>query len=223
MNQTLYSSLGKRWLDATCALLGLVVLSPLFLVLALAVKLTSRGPVFFRQVRVGRSCMPFRIFKFRTMAAKREGNEPLVTAAGDSRITTLGRLLRKTKADELPQLINVLTGDMSLVGPRPEVPEFAAAYSEMQKRVFRVRPGITGPAANDYVHEEELLAAQPDKETFYRLTILPAKLEKDLSYCENVRFLEDLRIIFATFAKVFSRTVQLAKPVLNTGGNQVRD
>lgn len=223
MNQTFYSRFGKRWLDAACAFAGLAVLAPLFLVAALAIKLTSRGPVFFRQMRVGWLRKPFRILKFRTMTTDRKGNGPLLTTEGDSRITPVGRLLRKTKADELPQLINVLLGEMSLVGPRPEVPDFTAAYSEMQNRVFRAKPGITGPAANNYIHEEELLAAQSDKESFYLATILPAKLKMDLSYCENVRFLEDLRIIFATVTNVFSRTVELAKPALNATGTRVRN
>jgi lipopolysaccharide/colanic/teichoic acid biosynthesis glycosyltransferase len=220
MNQSFYSRIGKRWLDATGAFAGLIGLSPLFIATALAIKLTNRGPVFFRQVRVGRFCKPFRILKFRTMTTTGEGNGPLLTAAGDSRITPLGRLLRKMKADELPQLINVLAGEMSLVGPRPEVPEFTAAYSGAQKKVFLVRPGITGPAANDYVHEEELLASKLDKESFYVSTILPAKLEMDLSYCENVRFFEDLKIIFATLANVFLRAAELAKPMLSATGNR---
>lgn len=215
MTQTFYARIGKRWLDAAGAFAGLIVLSPFFLLAALAIKLASRGPVFFRQVRVGRFGKIFRIFKFRSMKVVDAGSESLLTAAGDPRINSVGRWLRKTKADELPQLINVLLGEMSLVGPRPEVPKYAAAYSERQRQVLLTKPGITGPAANNYVNEEELLADQADKNNFYITTLLPAKLEIDLGYCEDVRLVEDIRIIFATFRNVFFRTRGLSKPILS--------
>jgi lipopolysaccharide/colanic/teichoic acid biosynthesis glycosyltransferase len=214
MTQTFYSRIGKRWLDAAAALAGLIILFPLFLAAAIAIKLASRGPVFFRQVRIGQFGKPFRIFKFRSMKVANAVNESLLTAAGDPRINSVGRWLRKTKADEFPQLINVLLGEMSLVGPRPEVPRYAAAYSEKQRQVLLAKPGITGPAANDYVNEEELLAGQDDKDNFYITILLPAKLEMDLGYCKRVRFAEDLKIIFATFWNVFFRTRRLPKPLL---------
>jgi lipopolysaccharide/colanic/teichoic acid biosynthesis glycosyltransferase len=211
MTETFYSRTGKRWLDAAAAFTGLIALSPLFLLAALAIKLTSRGPVFFRQIRVGRFAHPFRIFKFRSMRVMDAPSESLLTSAGDSRITSVGKWLRKTKADEFPQLINVLLGEMSLVGPRPEVPRYVAAYSERQRWVLFAKPGITSPAANQYVNEEELLAEQADQENFYLTAILPAKLEIDLAYCGNIRFSEDLRIIFATFRNVFFKTPAVAK------------
>ncbi len=195
MTQTFYARAGKRWLDAAAAFVGLIAMSPLFLLVALAIKITSRGPVFFRQVRVGQFGKTFRIFKFRSMHVVTNADESLLTAAGDSRITAVGRLLRRTKADEFAQLLNVLAGDMSLVGPRPEVPKYVAAYSEEERQVLLAKPGITGPAAVKFVNEEELLAGQPDIDTFYLNTLLPAKLALDLAYCANVRLLEDLKII----------------------------
>jgi len=205
-----YFRVGKRCFDTAVASTALVLLAPLFLLTALAIKLTSRGPVFFRQLRVGQLGTPFRIFKFRTMrtmAGTNGGTGSSLTAAGDPRITTLGRCLRRTKIDELPQLINVVCGDMSLVGPRPEVPEYVTRYSERQRQVLRVKPGITGPAANDFIDEELLLAGQPNKEAFYLNTILPAKLDYDIAYSNRVRFRGDLRIILETLSKVCNRFV----------------
>lgn len=215
MAQTFYVRTGKRWLDAAAAFAGLVILSPLFFLAALAIKLASRGPIFFMQVRVGQFGKPFRIFKFRSMRVVDTGSESLLTAACDSRINSVGRLLRKIKADEFPQLLNVLFGEMSLVGPRPEVPKYVAAYSERQRQVLLAKPGITSPAANNYVNEEELLAGQPDKDNFYLSVLLPAKLALDLAYCENVRVGEDLKIILATFLNVFFKPRAAAKPLLN--------
>lgn len=220
MNETLYFSVGKRWFDATVAFAVLILLSPLFLVTALAIKLTSRGPVFFRQVRVGQFGVPFRIFKFRTMTGTSGGRGSSLTAARDPRITALGRWLRRTKIDELPQLMNVLYGNMSLVGPRPEVPEYTARYTDRQRKILRAKPGITGPAANNYIDEEHLLAGQSDKETFYLRTILPAKLEHDIAYCERVQFRGDLLIILETFAKVCGRFLGPAKTPLEAPENQ---
>ncbi len=199
---SLYLRSGKRWLDVTCTAVGLIVLSPLLAIVAAAVKLTSRGPALFRQIRLGQFGKPFWMFKFRTMVEGASAGSSL-TAAGDPRITPLGAWLRKTKIDELPQLFNVFLGDMSLVGPRPEVPEYTAGYTERQKRVFAAKPGVTGPSIN--VYEEELLARQFDKESFYLKTILPAKLEIDIQYAESVTFRGDLKLILATFPKIFGR------------------
>ncbi len=220
MTQTFYARAGKRWLDAAAAFVGLIAMSPLFLLVALAIKITSRGPVFFRQVRVGQFGKTFRIFKFRSMHVVTNADESLLTAAGDSRITAVGRLLRRTKADEFAQLLNVLAGDMSLVGPRPEVPKYVAAYSEEERQVLLAKPGITGPAAIKFVNEEELLAGQPDIDTFYLNTLLPAKLALDLAYCANVRLLDDLKIILVTFGNVFFGTGGVAKPTLRGPGKQ---
>src|SRR5262249_36860510 len=132
-SQTFYERLGKRWFDSACAIVGLAVLWPLFAVLMILAKLSSPGPAFFRQIRIGRFGKPFRIWKFRSMVADSPQPGISLTASGDSRVTSLGRWLRKTKLDELPQLINVLLGDMSLVGPRPEVPEFTRLYTDRQR------------------------------------------------------------------------------------------
>lgn len=207
MSETLYFSVGKRWFDGAVAFIALILLSPLFLATAVVIKVTSRGPVFFRQLRVGQFGGLFQIIKFRTMITLNGPSGSALTAAGDPRITTLGRWLRRTKIDELPQLINVLWGDMSLVGPRPEVPEYTASYTDRQRQIFKVKPGITGPAANNYIDEEQLLAGHADKEIFYLRTILPVKLEYDIAYCGGVRFRKDLLILLKTFTKVSSRFV----------------
>jgi FlaA1/EpsC-like NDP-sugar epimerase/lipopolysaccharide/colanic/teichoic acid biosynthesis glycosyltransferase len=204
MSQSLYLRTGKRWFDAACALIGLVVLSPFLFLVAFFVKFTSRGPAFFRQVRVGQFGRPFRIFKFRTMKEVRSGSCSFLTAEGDPRITPIGKWLRKAKIDELPQLINVLMGDMSIVGPRPEVPRYTAEYTVRQKKILLVKPGITGPSV--IVGEEELLASHLNKEIFYLTTILPAKLDIDIAYCERINFMEDVKLILLTFWKIFARS-----------------
>jgi lipopolysaccharide/colanic/teichoic acid biosynthesis glycosyltransferase len=169
-------SMLKRTIDLAASGAGLILLGPLFLVIAIAVKSTSRGPVFFRQERLGRGGVPFRIFKFRTMVSGAERQGARVTGAGDSRITPVGAFLRRHKLDELPQLINVLRGEMSLVGPRPEVPEFAAVYPEEFARLLTVKPGITHRATQLFRNEEQILAAAADPRTFYVERILPRKL-----------------------------------------------
>jgi lipopolysaccharide/colanic/teichoic acid biosynthesis glycosyltransferase len=219
MAKNFYGRYGKRWLDAAASAAGLVVLSPLLLGVAIAVRLSSPGPVLFRQVRTGRFGRPFRIFKFRTMIEDAVCPGNLVTAGDDLRITRLGRWLRKTKIDELPQLINVLLGEMSVVGPRPEISEYTENYSEKYRRLLLARPGITGPAATAYVREEEILAGQADRENFYAAEILPRKLELDLIYCEDIRFFDDIKLIFRTFWKIFEtfrpagRDVEGGEPV----------
>jgi lipopolysaccharide/colanic/teichoic acid biosynthesis glycosyltransferase len=219
MSRTLYARIGKRSFDFLCAIFGLIIILPILLLVAIAVKLSSRGSVFFRQQRTGQFGELFRIFKFRTMKIDNEGQGSNLTAAGDPRITPFGSWLRKTKLDELPQLLNVLLGDMSLVGPRPEVPEFTATYSEAQKKVLEVRPGITGPSAN--VYEEELLSRQANKEKFYAETVLPAKLKIDLSYCENISFTGDLNVLLFTFVKIFKRIYEMCRPPLDSQENQI--
>jgi len=151
---------------------------------------------------------------------RQSASGPLVTAAGDSRITPLGQWLRKTKIDELPQLFNVLVGDMSLVGPRPEVPFYTAKYSETQKKVFYARPGITRPAIA--MDEEALMAGQADPDAFYISTILPAKLELDLAYCKNVRFGVDLRILFVTVWRLALQFGQILNFASSNSGTSLR-
>ena len=181
--------------------LGLILLSPLFLIISVLIKLTSPGPVFFRGPRVGKKGQPFRLYKFRSMVPKADQNGPGITAVGDSRITLIGRILRHTKLDELPQLINVFRGDMSLVGPRPEDPRYVAIYTPEQRQVLRVRPGITSAASIAFQHEERMLSSS-DWETVYRTKILPAKLAIDLDYLSHRTFWSDLGLIFRTIFAV---------------------
>jgi lipopolysaccharide/colanic/teichoic acid biosynthesis glycosyltransferase len=218
MPTNFYVQRGKRWLDAACAAGGLILLSPLLCAAALAVKLNSRGPVFFRQSRVGQFGRTFRIFKFRTMIQDAARRGPLLTADGDPRITRLGKLLRKTKIDELPQLLNVLVGDMSLVGPRPEVPKFVETYTEKQKPVLRVKPGVTGPSI--IIDEEERLGVQADKEKYYVETILPEKIRVDLTYTENIRFWVDVRLIANTFPLIAGRIFSSHRPRVQVAQRQ---
>jgi lipopolysaccharide/colanic/teichoic acid biosynthesis glycosyltransferase len=220
-SRTFYQRTGKRWLDLSLASVGLVALSPLLVAVAAAVRLTSPGPAFFRQKRTGQFGTPFLIFKFRSMRGNSTAKGALLTAAGDPRITPLGYWLRKSKVDELPQLMNVFAGHMSLVGPRPEVPEYSAKYTESQQRILLAKPGVTGPATNAHVNEEELLASQPDKEAFYLSTVLPAKLETDLAYCENIRFAEDVKLILTAIRLVLFKTLGLFRPRLNPAAKRI--
>lgn len=194
----LYSLFGKRTLDACAALMGLVVTGPILFLSAVAIWLDSPGPIFYRQWRVGQRGRPFRIFKFRTMIDGADEQASKVTAAGDRRITRIGKFLRKTKLDELPQLLNVLRGEMSLVGPRPEVPEYTLKYTSQERAVLELKPGITGPASLAYIDEGQLLSTAVNPEDFYINTLMRRKLEVDLAYCRKVSFLEDVQIILLT-------------------------
>ncbi len=187
----------KRLFDFLTALIGSIVLSPLFAIVALAIKCNSRGPVFFRGERVGKDGKLFRIFKFRTMVANAAELGGAITHRGDPRVDRLGRILRRTKIDELPQLINVVRGEMSLVGPRPEVERYTKLYNEHQKRVLTVRPGITSIASIRYRSEEQLLPADA-WEKVYTQVVLPAKLDIELKYLSTRTFGQDLLILFST-------------------------
>ena len=190
---------GKRVFDLSAAILGLLVLSPLFLVAALAIKLDSRGPVFFRQRRVGRHGVEFRIFKFRSMTVGQDAAAPGITALGDARITRVGGFLRRYKIDELPQLLNVVGGDMSFVGPRPELPKYVAMYpAETRDIVLSVRPGITDYAAIEFRNESALLADAKDPERVYVDRIMPRKLELYVQYVSDQSLWLDLRLIVKT-------------------------
>jgi len=198
--------IGKRLFDIALSLLGLTFLAPLFLLIAVLIKAESSGPVFFRQERVGLHGRPFRIHKFRTMRADRESAGPLLTIGADPRIPRVGRFLRRYKLDELPQLIDVLLGRMSLVGPRPEVPKYVALYpEEVHEKVLSVRPGITDWASIRFRDENALLGRAADPERAYVEEVLPIKLRFYLEYVDTRSFLVDLRIIFATIAAVFRR------------------
>ena len=192
----------KRLFDITFSLLGLIVLSPLFVLAALLVKLTSRGPVFFAQQRVGRSFRPFQILKFRTMVVDAPKLGGQLTAGRDPRVTTVGRFLRATKIDELPQLINVLRGDMSFVGPRPEVPRYVEQFHMDYEELLRVRPGITDLASLKYRHESELLGEADDPEAMYVTTILPDKIELGKEYVRKRSLPLDIQLICKTVLRM---------------------
>ena len=194
--------MSKRLFDVLAAVAGLLVLSPLFALVALAIKLTSSGPVFFRQERVGRDFRPFRIYKFRTMVVDAPKLGGQITAGRDPRITSIGHLLRKTKLDELPQLLNVLSGEMSLVGPRPEVPKYVEMFRPQFAEVLSVRPGITDLASVKYRDENEILGQADDPEAAYVNQVLPDKLALATEYVRRASFWFDVRLIFATFWKV---------------------
>ncbi len=193
----------KRALDVVASAAGLVVLSPVLAAAAVAVKVDDpSGPVLYRQVRVGRHGREFRILKLRSMRAARPG-APQITSASDDRITRVGRVLRATKLDELPQLVNVLVGDMSLVGPRPEVPRYVAAWPTAERDVIlSVRPGITDPASIEFRHEERELAAADDPERHYLDVILPRKVALYVDYVQHRSLVGDLRLVWRTFAAV---------------------
>lgn len=195
----------KRLFDVVLSALGLLVLSPVLVGIALWVKLDSPGPVFFRQVRVGRFGVPFRLFKFRTMRVDSEQDGKL-TVGADPRITRSGHFLRRYKLDELPQLLDVLRGTMSLVGPRPEVPEYVAHYPPgVRERVLSVRPGITDEASIEMVDENALLADYADPAQAYIDVILPKKLDYYLDYVTKPSMIRDIGIIFRTLRKILHR------------------
>ena len=199
---------GKRLVDIVLSGLGLALLTPLFMVLAILTKITSPGPAFFRQRRVGKDGQVFLIVKFRSMVSFTAEPAAPITAATDPRITAWGAFLRRHKIDELPQLWNVLKGDMSLVGPRPELEIYVQSYTSRQRRVLQVRPGITDAASLAFRDEEKLLAASGAPEPYYREKILPAKLASNLHYIENYDFFQDLLLIFKTVQSVFWNPVQ---------------
>jgi lipopolysaccharide/colanic/teichoic acid biosynthesis glycosyltransferase len=198
--------MAKRLFDLICAGAGLLLLSPLLLGIALWIKLDSAGPVFFRQQRVGRFGVPFRIHKFRTMQDDASALGPQLTVGADPRITRAGRVLRAAKLDELPQLLDVIAGTMSLVGPRPEVPRYVALYpSALRDKVLSVRPGITDPASIAYRDESALLAAASDPERVYVEQVMPAKLRFAAEYVEQRSMFGDLRLIGATLRALCTR------------------
>ncbi|MGD9901862.1 MAG: sugar transferase [Vicinamibacterales bacterium] len=188
----------KRLFDVVVSAAGLAVLAPLLVVIPVLIRLDSPGPALFRQTRIGRGFKPFQIIKFRTMTSKTGRDRRPLTVAGDAAITRVGHWLRQTKLDELPQLLNVLRGDMSLVGPRPEVPQYVEMFRDRFALVLRVRPGITDPASLRYRNESALLALAPDPELEYRQRILPEKLRLSTEYSEHSTFGSDLALIVET-------------------------
>lgn len=196
--------MGKRLFDICASATGLALLSPAFAVLALLVKLDSPGPVFFRQVRVGRFGYVFRIYKFRSMRSDQSGKGLQLTVSNDARVTRIGSVLRHYKLDELPQLINVLVGDMSLVGPRPEVPKYVTMWDARTRSILlSVRPGMTDLASIEYRNETALLNGSDNAERKYVEETAPAKNRLAIHYVENRSLLSDIKIIFRTLLVVF--------------------
>ena len=193
----------KRTFDILASFFGLIVLSPFLVIISICVLLSSPGGIFYRQVRVGKNGKDFRLWKFRTMKPGSDKKGLLTVGGRDPRVTGIGYFLRKYKLDELPQLINVLTGDMSLVGPRPEVRKYVDMYSKEQLHVLDVRPGITDYASIEYSSENELLARSADPEKTYIEEVMPAKLKLNMKYIEEKSFWTDLKIIFKTVGKIF--------------------
>ena len=199
------AAMAKRAFDLLAAALGLALLSPLLAAIALAIRLDSPGPVLFRQQRVGRHGVPFRIHKFRTMVADAPARGPALTIGADARVTRVGRFLRARRLDELPQLIDVLKGDMSLVGPRPELPRYVALYpAALRERVLAVRPGLTDPASMAFLDESERLARAADPEREYVEVLLPAKLQAAVDYAERASLASDLRILLGTLRRLLA-------------------
>ncbi len=191
------NSVIQRSFDLTVASLLLTASLPILLAVAVLVKLSSPGPVFFRQARLGRGGKTFRILKFRSMIAVQNGG-PSVTVAGDRRITPIGKILRRTKLDELPQLINVVLGEMSLVGPRPEVPNYKHVYQNGFEKVLSTRPGITDPVSLQLADEENFLKQFPNPLQAYEKVVLPRKLTLSLQYLQHRSLVNDVQIIFLT-------------------------
>lgn len=197
-NAMLIYEMNKRIFDITMSGLGLMILSPFFLLIAIAVKLSSKGPVFYSQKRVGRLNRDFKIFKFRTMKNDNDDDYPLTVGEYDKRVTPLGRYLRRYKLDELPQLFNVLIGDMSLVGPRPVLRKFVNYYTSDDMQILDVRPGITDYASIKYRHEGRILAKAEDPLEYYLRVIMPDKIKLNKLYIQNMSFAVDIKLILNT-------------------------
>jgi hypothetical protein len=191
----------KRIFDITLSLFGLIILLPFMLIIAILIKFDSKGPIFFKQIRVTKGGREFKILKYRTM---RVGSDKYsqITVGKDERITKIGSFLRKYKLDEIPQLINVLIGDMSLVGPRPEVPKYVALYTDEQKEILKVRAGITDYASIEFSNENDLLALEEDSEKAYIEKIMPKKIELNKKYLSEISMLTDIKIILLTIKKI---------------------
>jgi lipopolysaccharide/colanic/teichoic acid biosynthesis glycosyltransferase len=201
----------KRVFDITAAAAGLILLAPLFAVVGILIKLDSPGPVFFRQQRMGKAFRPFWIYKFRTMIQNAPQQEGAITVGEDPRITRVGRFLRKTKFDELPQLVNVLKGDMALVGPRPEVPHYVKLFRKDYEEILKIRPGITDLASLKYRDEAVILAQSDDPEEEYVSRVLPEKIRLAKDYMNRSSFLLDVTLVLKTLLKLFVSKNSLVK------------
>jgi len=192
----------KRMFDLFFSLTGLLFLLPVFLLVLILIKLESKGPVFYQQVRVGLNQRPFNLIKFRTMCCNADKMGLLTIGEHDSRVTGIGAWLRKYKVDELPQLLNILKGEMSFVGPRPEVPKYVEMYDPNQRRVLTVKPGITDWASIRYIDENRLLATADDPENFYIHTVIPSKINQNLEYIDHHNLWIDCKIISYTLKSI---------------------
>jgi len=204
--------MAKRAFDLFWSALGLAVLAPLLALVAIALKLEGGGPIFFRQVRIGRNGRPFRIWKFRTMVVDAERKGRSITVGQDPRITRIGGYLRDTKLDEIPQLLNVLSGEMSLVGPRPEVPRYVEFYTDSQRAILELRPGITDLASIKYRHESDLLAQADNPEETYVQILLPDKIRINLDYASRAGLWSDFLVILATLKLFPVARIQSREP-----------
>jgi len=198
----MYKRYGKRLFDLIFSIIGVIVCLPLFAVVAILIKMESAGPVFFKQERIGKGRKVFKIIKFRTMIEDKDPMRYQFNPGDDKRITRLGRFLRWLKIDEFPELINVIKGEMSFVGPRPEVPEYLSYYSGNKKDILQVRPGITDYASIKYRHEFAILSQSENPELLYTSKILPDKLNINLRYIENITLFQDLKLILLTLFKI---------------------
>lgn len=193
-----------RFFDILFSSLGLIILSPLFLILAVWIKLDSKGPIFYKQLRVGKNDRDFYLLKFRTMVVDADKNGLITVGERDPRVTRAGYFFRKYKLDELPQLVNVLQGNMSLVGPRPEVRKYVEMYTPEQRKVLSVKPGLTDYASILYIDENKVLATSDDPERTYIDIIIPEKIRYNMKYIENRSVKEYFKIIFLTISRIFS-------------------
>lgn len=191
----------KRLFDLVLSICGILFLLPFFIIISVLIKLDSPGDIIFKQIRVTKDGKEFKIFKFRTMRPDTE-KQGQITIGADNRITSIGNFLRKTKLDELPQLFNIVIGDMSFVGPRPEVPKYVRMYTEDQKEILNVRAGITDYASIYFSNESEILGEQKNPETFYIEKIMPYKIELNKKYIEESGIITDIKIIFLTILKI---------------------
>ena len=197
--------MSKRSFDIIASFVGLLISLPIFFICSVAIVINNGFPIFFRQIRVGKNGKDFKLLKFRTMAVRKDAEKGSFDAGSSARVTKIGKILRKTKLDELPQLWNVLKGDMSLVGPRPEVRKWVEVYSERWHFVHQVRPGITDPASIKFRNEEEILSKSDNPEKTYKDEILPLKLSLYEQYVQNRKFLGDIKLIFQTLWTVVSK------------------
>jgi len=194
----MYSAFGKRIFDIIASIIGMIFLTPILLVIIVWIKFSSKGPLFYVQKRVGKDFREFNLYKFRSMVVDADKQGPSVTSGDDKRITKVGKIIRRTKIDELPQLLNVLKGDMSLVGPRPEVMKFTSQKRDEYKKVLSVKPGITDNAAIEFRDEESIMEQYKDKEGAYIDIVLPQKIELYYKYIDNISFLNDIKLILKT-------------------------